>query len=134
MIPKGRLIPSLLLGLYIAAIAVLCFIKPDNLPSVEKNLFGIPMDKAVHFLMFLPYPAIAFAVIHDREASLKKHSTALASIFIIGLLLAYGTELLQAGTGYRSYETKDFAADAAGMAIGCLLPVIRIICDRYRKK
>ena len=46
--------------LYLIAIAVLCFGKFSDLPSVSNTILGIPTDKVVHFVMFFPFPILAF--------------------------------------------------------------------------
>lgn len=51
-----RVLSALLLLFYIGAVAFCCFWKFTSLPSLELKIFGIPKDKIVHFLMFLPFP------------------------------------------------------------------------------
>ena len=104
---------------YLVAVAVLCFIRPSSLPEVNiKTLFGIPADKLVHFLMFLPYPVLSGMSFMSRKRNIFVNLITLGILVLTGVGIAYGTELIQAYTGYRSYEIADFKADVAGIAIG----------------
>jgi hypothetical protein len=55
-----RIIFLLLFCLYIAAVAYLCFARPDEVPSLPETWFGLPADKVAHFLMFLPFPFLGY--------------------------------------------------------------------------
>ena len=50
----------ILFGLYLVAVAVLCFARFPESEDVPKSLLGIPMDKIVHFLMFFPFPVLTY--------------------------------------------------------------------------
>jgi hypothetical protein len=53
---------------YLAAVGLLCFIRPSSLPEMEvKTFLGIPIDKILHFIMFLPYPILAGLVFIRRD-------------------------------------------------------------------
>lgn len=117
---------------YLAAVAFLCFMKPDDMPEIQKDLFGIPMDKVAHFLMFLPYPILgAFSFMH-KETGIWRNMAVLAVIATVGAGLAYGTEVIQAQTGYRAYEITDFLADMTGIATGTLLTAAGLIIQKTR--
>ena len=122
-----RRIFILLFASYLAAVAVLCFMKPDGLPEVEKDFFGIPIDKVAHFIMFLPYPILAATSFIRSEMGIRQMTAILAVTAIVGVGLAYGTEVIQAQTGYRAYEIDDFKADMTGMAAGMLATVAGLI-------
>jgi VanZ family protein len=69
--------------------------------------------------------AIAYALLGALVAlSLPRLNAVLAWLAVVafGLLL----ELLQAQTGYRSFEWRDLAADAAGAALGISLVVLAV--------
>lgn len=119
--------------IYLAAVFVLCFIKGDNLPEVEKFIFGLPVDKAAHFVMFLPFPILASLSFIRKEHGIGRNLLVLAVLTITGMGIAYGTEVIQAQTGYRAYEIGDFLADAAGIGTGCLATAAYIIIQNYRK-
>lgn len=119
--------------LYLTAICILCFIKGDNLPDMEKFLFGIPLDKAAHFVMFLPYPILASLSFIHKDHGVGKNVAILTVLTVVGFGLAYGTEVIQAQTGYRSYETGDFIADSAGLLTGALATAAFIIVKNREK-
>lgn len=122
-----------LLLLYIAAVAFLCFMRPDDLPSVQKDFFGIPIDKVVHFIMFLPYPILSGLSFMHKDFSIRRNILILIVLTVTGIGLAFGTEAIQGQLGYRSYDIADFAADMKGMATGVLITLTFIIIQRIRK-
>lgn len=117
---------------YLAAVAFLCFMKPDDMPEIQKDLFGIPMDKVAHFLMFLPYPILGAVSFMHKETGIWRNLAVLAVIAIVGAGLAYGTEVIQAQTDYRAYEITDFVADMTGIATGTLLTAAGLIIQKTR--
>lgn len=119
--------------IYLIAVGILCLMKPDNIPQVEKTFFGIPMDKVAHFLMFMPYPVLASMSFINRRQNTWRNIAVLSVILILGIGLAYGTEILQAHTGYRSYEVADLKADFIGMGTGGLLALTFIILQHLKK-
>lgn len=119
--------------LYLTAVVILCFMKPDDLPSVEKYLFGIPIDKIAHFTMFLPYPILCSLSFMRHDMNKFRRMCVLAIIVITGIGMAYGTEVIQAHTGYRAYEIKDFYADMTGMCFGTLITLTYILIQKNRK-
>ncbi len=119
--------------LYIGVVCALCFMKGDDLPEVEKFLFGIPTDKLAHFLMFLPYPVLASLSFIDRQFGTGRNFAILTLLLIVGFGLAYGTEVIQAHTGYRTYEIGDVIADSAGLLTGTAATAIYIIIQNNRK-
>lgn len=108
-------------SLYLIAILTLCLIRPDSIPEIEKDfLFGIPIDKAAHFLMFLPFPILSSIPFMNDCKSMKINISLLAIFSILGAGFAFGTEVLQEFTRYRSRETADLIADIAGIATGSI--------------
>ena len=126
---RRRYIAAIVLCVYIAAVAVLCFIRQDNAPSVNFTFLGIASDKIAHFLMFLPFTPIAF---RPDSRRIMPHLLVLLAVMMAGAGLAAGTERIQAALEYRSGDIMDFAADMAGMAAGCIFTAIHII-RTYRK-
>ena len=95
---KRNFIYLILLLVYLGLVTWLCFGHFDGLPKVQKDFFGIPVDKVVHFLMFLPFPFLSFKTF-DYLAK-KPWQAVLASlvIFAVGcaiLTLYAGAELPQ---------------------------------------
>ena len=113
-------ISMVLFCLYILAVCILCFMKPDDLPQVERTFFGIPLDKVAHFLMFLPFPILSSIPFMNDCKSMKINISLLAIFSIPGAGFAFGTEVLQEFTRYRSRETADLIADIAGIATGSI--------------
>ena len=60
MTPRQLKYARILFAVYLAAVLVLCFGKFPSSEDVPKYLWGIPTDKIVHFLMFLPFPVLAY--------------------------------------------------------------------------
>lgn len=105
---------------YLGVIAILCFANFGNMPEVGKDFMGIPLDKIVHFLMFLPFPLLAFWSLRLSRKGVVKTLLVLVAIFIVGALLAWGTEYVQSKLPYRSMDMTDFRADRIGVACGCI--------------
>ena len=119
--PK-TILARILFFLYLAAIAFLCFMHVDKLPDVDKFLFGIPADKLAHFLMFLPFPILAYLA-YDH----------LTNRFW-SAVLAYGTEYVQGKLPYRSMDINDFKADALALAISSVFVFIIDVTHLQKRK
>lgn len=105
--------------IYMAIVAALCFLRPESLPEVEIDTFwGIPIDKVMHFFLFLPYPVLSARIFITKETSPAVCIAILTVLAVSGAGIAYGTEILQAHIGYRTYEADDLYADFCGIAIG----------------
>ena len=113
-----RHISVILFCLYILAVGIMCFAKPDGLPAVTFDWFGLPADNIVHFLMFVPFPVLAyFAFVPERYGKSRKFLCIMA-IAIMAAAMALMTEKVQGLLGYRSYEIKDLIADLSGTVAG----------------
>ena len=113
-----------MLCLYPVAVAFLCFAKPEDVPQLPTSWFGLPADKVGHFIMFFPYPFLAYMVINGDNISIVRKLSILVVILCLGAGLAMGTEKIQALLEYREASTDDFIADLAGMASGALIIVL----------
>lgn len=131
---RKRHIWAFILCCYFAAVLMICLAKPQYIPSMSRSFWGIPADKIAHFLMFLPYPAIAYAVFRPVEGSRWRHIAVLAAIFATGLGLAMGTERLQGLSEYRSFEIEDFYADVLGMELSAFITALHIIFIKDKHK
>lgn len=120
--------------LYMAAVLYLCLAKPEDLPQTELYLFGIPLDKAGHFLMFLPFPILAYSTLWKRNRKAWTDIAILIIVLGIGVGLAFLTEHLQALTQYRSSDIKDIYADMAGLAAGSIIVLTNIIFKSGRSR
>lgn len=115
---KRTTIFRILTLLYLGAVALICFANFNNLPDVQKTFLGIPTDKIVHFLMFLPFPVLAFWSLRLRRKGVIKTLLILVAIFALGCLIAWGTEYVQGMLPYRDMDMLDFRADRIGLACG----------------
>ncbi|MBO4466649.1 MAG: VanZ family protein [Bacteroidales bacterium] len=108
--------------LYLIAIAVLCFGKFSDLPSVSNTILGIPTDKVVHFVMFFPFPILAFLAYDKFTGTVKSVLIFALVTFLAGCLIAAGTEIGQAYlTEYRSGDPTDFLADFLALLTGSII-------------
>lgn len=58
---KRNILTLALLVVYLGMVGWCCFGHFSDLPDIgQDNLFGIPMDKVVHFLMFFPFPILCY--------------------------------------------------------------------------
>lgn len=114
------ILARILFVVYLAAIAFLCFMHADKIPDMQKTLFGIPTDKVAHFLMFLPFPILAFLA-YDHVTN-KVWSAVLSAVltFAVGAAIAWGTEYIQGMLPYRSRDVADFRADLLALGISTL--------------
>lgn len=111
----------IIFALYIIAVLLLCFVEIGPFNNVRKELFHIPTDKIVHFLMFFPFPLLAYISFGKLNKS-PLHSFLFAlGLFIFGCILALGTELGQTFLKYRTGDSKDFLADGLALGISSIL-------------
>jgi VanZ family protein len=111
--------------IYLIAVLYLCFGHFDNTPDIPWTLLGIPSDKLVHFCMFFPFPILAFLAF-DKYTETPKSTFLFSGItWVLGLLLAFGTEWGQAHlTDYRSGDPWDLLADALALTLSTVLVII----------
>ncbi len=113
-----RHISIALFCLYILAVGLMCFTRPENIPPVAFDWFGLTADKIVHFLMFIPFPILAgFAFVPERYGKTRK-TLCIVAIVALATATAIATEKIQGILGYRSFEIRDLVADLAGIAAG----------------
>lgn len=120
---KGQIPYVIVFCLYMAAVLYLCFAKPDDVPTIEVSFFGIPFDKVAHFIMFLPYPFLAFKAL-DTEGLKSCRRILLPGIVLTGACMAAMTEFIQSRISYRSADAYDLAADFLGISIGVIAVII----------
>jgi VanZ family protein len=125
-----RHISLTLFCIYVIAVILLCVAKTESLPELPKSFLGIPLDKMVHFLMFMPFPILGHLSFLGPEDAPCKKLTVLALLCITGAGFALSTEQLQALTAYRSCESADMFADFLGLATGAMVAVIYIFRKR----
>ena len=133
MSPDRRLLAArIVFALYLAAVIWLCFGQFDGLPDVERSFWGIPTDKIAHFLMFFPFPALAYLAF-DRYKGNRSSSFLWAGVaFLAGCAYAAVTELIQSRLSYRSGDPVDFQADFLALA-ACSVFILIIIILKHKK-
>ena len=111
------ILARILFVLYLAAIAFLCFMHADKLPDMQKTFLGIPADRVAHFLMFLPFPILAFLAYDHVTGNIWKALLFAALTFAVGAGIAWGTEYIQGLLPYRSRDLADLKADLLALAV-----------------
>ena len=132
MTRRQLVISRILFAVYLIAVAVLCFAKFPPSEDVPKELWGIPTDKIVHFLMFFPLPVLAYLAF-DRYKGKRLPSILWAAVaFLGGTVYAAFTELVQAHLPYRSGDPTDFRSDVLALA-ACSLIILVVILLKHKK-
>lgn len=126
-------IMSIAFCIYLAAVAVLCFMQGDSMPDMSGTWFGFPKDKVAHFLMFLPFTPLSYLTFRSKSSSFWIKIMILTLMLAIGAGLAYSTEIIQERLKYRSYQTTDLIADGLGLSIGYVVIVSGLIIKKSRK-
>ncbi len=132
MTRRQLVIARILFAMYLVAVAVLCFGKFESSQDMPRELWGIPTDKVVHFLMFFPFPALAYLAF-DRYKGNRSSSFLWAGVvFLAGCAYAAVTELIQSRLSYRSGDPVDFQADFLALA-ACSVFILIIILLKHKK-
>ena len=125
---------QIIFWIYVAGVLFLCFGHFDNTPSIPTAFLGIPTDKIAHFTMFFPFPILAFLAFDQFTESVKSTLLFTGVTFVIGLLLAFGTEWGQAHlTEYRSGDPMDLLADSLSLLISSILVAVVDILKQKKK-
>ena len=124
---RKRYIWLVILFIYICSVAYLCFMKTDEIPTIDPFLWGIPVDKLAHFAMFFPYPFLAYAAFQPHDKRRYIHFIVLLIVVIVGAGLAVGTEQIQGMLEYRSYDIADYMADMIGMGSSAFIIALYIL-------
>ena len=132
MTRRQLVISRILFAVYLIAVAVLCFGKFSSSNDIPKELWGIPTDKIVHFLMFFPFPVLAYLAF-DRYKGKRRPAMVWATVaFLGGCAYAAFTELVQSRLSYRSGDPADFKADFLALA-ACSVIILIIILLKHKK-
>ena len=127
MTRKQLILSRIVFAVYILTVLVLCFGEFENTEDVPKYLWGLPTDKIVHFLMFLPLAVLTYFAF-DGYSQKRGVSILWAAIaFACGCLFAAGTELVQSGLSYRSGDPADFLADFLGLLVSSVIVLLVIL-------
>ena len=116
-----------LFALYLATVAFLCFGEPGTGMTFPPEIFGIPTDKCVHFLMFAPFP-----VLGTIAFQYKSWWRTLCVSILTAVIIAFAFELLQSRvTETRTTDPADLNANILGIAFGL---AVAIVGGLFRKK
>lgn len=117
----------ILFPLYLLSVCLLCFLNlafPDEM-DIPHFILGIPVDKIVHFMMFLPYPLLATFFFSVTKSGIHLKFRKYVSVFLTGIVFAALTELIQKYLlPARDGDILDFLADFFGLVIGIILVFI----------
>lgn len=116
----------LLTGLYLLAVAVLCF-APIGAPGDHPTIFGIPTDKLAHVAMFIPFPPLAYLSFRPA-VSVRGVLFRILLILAAGFMLGAVTELVQNFFPQRCCELQDMLADATGIVISSAFILVFKLC------
>lgn len=96
-----------------------------------KTFMGIQMDKVIHFLLYLPYPALAFWAFYPE----KNKGRFLLIVLLIGIAYSGAVEMMQAlFTDNRSAEWGDLLANTLGMGITTLIVSLIVFIRKGGKR
>ena len=112
-----RILKILLFLAYVACLAWLCFgnFEPD--PKIPRTLLGIPIDKCVHFLMFLPFPVLGTLAFRERSWWRTLCWMTLAANLIATLFETFQTRI----NPERCTDPADLNANLLGITTGLLI-------------
>lgn len=128
------LICRVLMLLYILSVAYLCFKNFRRIPDVPQTLFGIPMDKIVHFFMFLPFPVLGYFSFDHKKWSKTKTVGRIIEVCAYGVIFAGITELVQSMLPYRTQDIKDFQADILAIGVSSIMVLVIELMTRRRSR
>ena len=121
---KGQIPYIVIFCLYIVAVIYLCFAKPDDVPSLDICFLGLPFDKVAHFIMFTPFPILAYKVFDSENLTNIRRGLLIFAITAVGVGLAAMTELIQSHLSYRSADVYDLFSDFTGICAGVVVVII----------
>ncbi len=121
---------------YVTAVFILMLItfNPSEV-DIPGYLFGIEIDKLVHFTIFLPYTPLAWFAFSFKDDSLRRKMLFLLTLFFSGVTLASLTETAQLLNPARNGDIRDLASDIISVASGTLLMFVylflrNIFCNK----
>ncbi|MHC1778688.1 MAG: VanZ family protein [Bacteroidales bacterium] len=116
--------------LYIALVLFASLYSFNNTKiDLSEYLFGLRVDRIVHYILFLPYSVNAWLAF---GSSLKKYSVKYAQLYTLlsGILVSSMTEYLQTLTPYRDFDLLDLSSNYLGIISGSL---IVYLLNKYAK-
>ncbi|NMB36881.1 MAG: hypothetical protein GX993_02420 [Bacteroidales bacterium] len=107
--------------LFLLYIALLAFLSLASFAGIDlginrKDILGIPIDKCIHFIMFLPYPILAYFA-----SARKNFWKTLFFVGMTGIIIAFVLELSQGiFTTDRVTDIWDLTANVLAILTGTL--------------
>lgn len=118
---------------YILTVAYLCFGNLSNIRhDIPSSLFGIPADKIVHFLMFLPFPILSWFSFDRQPVSMLHTLGKIICLAAVGCIFAGMTEIIQGMMPYRSEDVRDFYADMCGIGLASVIIIMIHLLTRRK--
>ena len=115
-----RISMLVLFAAYLAGVTYLCFSTGQTSLKMPKELFGIPFDKCVHFLMFLPFPVLGTLAFGYRS-----WWRTLSVMTLMANVIAFIFEQLQSRiTTVRVTDPADLNANILGVTAGLLIAIL----------
>ena len=130
MTRKQLRLARIVFAVYILAVLVLCFGKFESSQDMPKDLWGIPLDKIVHFLMFFPFPLLACLAFGGFPGKPGQAVLKTVAAFLGGCAFAAGTEWVQTRLSYRSGDPVDFQADALALLLSSIIVLILVLVKK----
>lgn len=127
-------ITRIILVLYMLSVILLCFINFGDGVDISSDIFGIPADKAVHFLMFFPFPILSVMSFHKDTWSKGRFTLFMTAVLVTGAIAGGTIELLQGMSAYRSCDIGDFRADCIGLLSGAVIIFAIKTCTTVKSK
>ncbi len=108
--------------IYIIGLCFCCFWNFRGSIDLGDDWWGLPKDKVLHFMLFFPFPFIAYMAFPKVSDTARKYLKFSILIFVAGAATGALIEIVQGWSGYRSCDMLDLAADCCGLAaaIVCL--------------
>lgn len=117
---------------YLLAVCFICFETTGGLPTTETSIFGLPMDKLIHFMMFAPFPILAY-LSFDHKPNKPGESVLFIFLTILaGCAIGAATEIIQRILPTRAMDINDFYADAVAVVLVSLF-VLTVDLFKHQK-
>ncbi|MEN6619800.1 MAG: VanZ family protein [Rikenellaceae bacterium] len=98
--------------------------------EMPKQMFGIEVDKLVHFSLFFPYSIMAWLAF-NKSITKRFHNWSFLIIAVSGFLLAVFTEFAQSFNPNRNYDPYDMLANFIAILAGSLVIIIITVLNKY---
>ncbi len=118
--------------IYLGLVLWCCFGNFSDMPDVQKEMFGIPTDKVVHFIMFLPFVFLGYMSFASRPKKRVQSILLVLASLAGGVLMAVATEIGQSLTSYRTGDAFDFVADGTGLLVATVFTLILVFFKKYK--